>query len=299
MGSGTKVCPVCSQTVGAENFVRHMRKAHPAAAAVSDDPRIRTAVRMGAETRRDHARVANQAAAVADRAQRNQSIAIVAVAAILIGGITGGVVAWPQLEPILFPKPPESPYPECQSSVDTPGPGSSNRYAVIQTSFADRPIIIELLEDKAPATTANFIQLSEQRFYDGIFFHRVIKDFMDQSGDPNTKNSNPADDGQGGPGYSIPDEASALALKHDRPGVLSMANSGPNTGGSQFFITVKPTEWLDGKHAIFGLVRECMDTAYGINRAPTDSTDHPVTPVEMKTVRIMSRCAAMVTAPGC
>lgn len=108
-------------------------------------------------------------------------------------------------------------------------------------------IELELFTDKAPETTGNFIKLARQGFYDGLKFHRVIADFMIQGGCPTGT-------GTGGPGYKFADEKSALALKHDVPGRLSMANAGPNTNGSQFFITHVPTPWLDGKHAVFGQV---------------------------------------------
>jgi peptidyl-prolyl cis-trans isomerase A (cyclophilin A) len=124
----------------------------------------------------------------------------------------------------------------------------TNKIATIET---DKGIIkIELYEDKAPITTKNFIDLTNKGFYDGLTFHRIIADFMVQGGDPNG-------DGTGGPGYNIKDEFHP-DLKHEI-GVLSMANSGPNTGGSQFFITTVETPWLDGKHAIFGKVVEGMD----------------------------------------
>jgi peptidyl-prolyl cis-trans isomerase B (cyclophilin B) len=108
-------------------------------------------------------------------------------------------------------------------------------------------IHIELFEDDAPKTVANFVKLAKDGFYDGLTFHRVISDFMIQGGCPQGT-------GTGGPGYKFEDEASALKLKHDAPGVLSMANSGPDTNGSQFFITHIPCPWLDGKHAVFGKV---------------------------------------------
>ena len=113
-------------------------------------------------------------------------------------------------------------------------------------------ISLELFTDKAPDTTANFIKLARQGFYDGLKFHRVLADFMIQTGCPSGT-------GTGGPGYKFADEKSALALKHDVPGRLSMANSGPNTNGSQFFITHVPTPWLDGKHAVFGQVTAGQD----------------------------------------
>jgi cyclophilin family peptidyl-prolyl cis-trans isomerase len=120
-------------------------------------------------------------------------------------------------------------------------------------------ITFELFRDTAPLTTLNFLTLVKEGFYDGMVFHRVIPDFMAQVGDPLTKD--PAKEamwGTGGPGYSIPDEFDPT-LKHDSAGIVSMANSGANTGGSQFFITYEPTPWLDGKHAVFGKVTAGMD----------------------------------------
>ena len=138
-------------------------------------------------------------------------------------------------------------------------------YALIKTSKGE--IIVELAYEKAPLTVINFISLSEGSkksnqepgipFYDGITFHRVIDDFMIQGGDPQG-------DGRGGPGYQFADEFSDL--KHDKPGVLSMANSGPNTNGSQFFITHIPTPWLDGTQSVFGLVAEGMSVVNSIEQ---------------------------------
>jgi len=127
----------------------------------------------------------------------------------------------------------------------------ANRTAVIQTNKGT--IRVELLESDAPKTTENFITLAERGYYDGIIFHRVIPDFMIQGGCPNG-------DGRGGPGYKFEDEIVA-GLKHDRPGILSMANAGPGTNGSQFFITHIPTPWLDGKHTVFGAVVGPADQA--------------------------------------
>lgn len=106
----------------------------------------------------------------------------------------------------------------------------------------------ELYGDKVPITVSNFVNLAQRGFYDGITFHRVIPDFMIQTGDP-------LGNGTGGPGYKFADEIDR-SLKHDQSGILSMANAGPNTNGSQFFITHKETPWLDGKHAVFGKVVE-------------------------------------------
>jgi cyclophilin family peptidyl-prolyl cis-trans isomerase len=116
---------------------------------------------------------------------------------------------------------------------------------------AEGDIVIELFADKAPRTVNNFVFLAREGYYDGVTFHRVIKGFMAQSGDPTGS-------GRGGPGYTFADEFHP-ALRHDGPGVLSMANAGPNTNGSQFFITYSSTPHLDGKHAVFGRVIEGMD----------------------------------------
>ena len=115
------------------------------------------------------------------------------------------------------------------------------------------PIRIALHDDKAPLTVASFAQLVELGFYDGLNFHRVISDFMVQGGCPEGS-------GRGGPGYRFEDECRA-DLRHDRPGILSMANAGPNTNGSQFFITHVATPWLDGKHTVFGAVIGPADQA--------------------------------------
>lgn len=125
-------------------------------------------------------------------------------------------------------------------------------------------ITFELFRDKAPVTTLNFLTLASQGFYNDIVFHRVIPDFMAQVGDPLTKDPNQEPMwGTGGPGYAIADEFDP-SLKHDSAGVVSMANSGPNTGGSQFFITYEATPWLDGKHAVFGKVSSGMDVLENI-----------------------------------
>ena len=125
------------------------------------------------------------------------------------------------------------------------------------TIYTDRGAIeLQLHADKAPITVNNFVFLAREGYYDGTTFHRVIKDFMIQGGDPTGT-------GRGGPGYQFKDEFHP-SLKHDGPGILSMANAGPNTNGSQFFITHVATPWLDGKHAVFGRVIEGMDVVNAI-----------------------------------
>lgn len=119
-------------------------------------------------------------------------------------------------------------------------------------------ITIQLYDDLAPKTTKNFKDLINKGFYDGLLFHRVIAQFMLQGGCPNG-------DGRGGPGYKFADEF-APGLRHDRPGILSMANAGPNTNGSQFFITHVPTPWLDGKHTVFGKVTEGLDVVDAVKQ---------------------------------
>ncbi|MDR0615857.1 MAG: peptidylprolyl isomerase [Synergistaceae bacterium] len=130
---------------------------------------------------------------------------------------------------------------------------------------------IELFYDLAPKTCRSFMDLAERKFFDGIIFHRVIDGFMIQGGDPTGT-------GTGGPGYTIQDEFGP-GLAHDAPGILSMANAGPNTGGSQFFITLAATPWLDGKHAIFGKITSGMDVVEAIGKVKTGPNDKPITPV--------------------
>lgn len=126
-------------------------------------------------------------------------------------------------------------------------------------------IVLDLWAEQAPKTVNNFVFLAREGYYDGVIFHRVIKDFMAQTGDPTGT-------GTGGPGYSFEDEFHP-ELRHDDPGVLSMANSGPNTNGSQFFITHAATPWLDDKHSVFGKVASGMEVVLGIpERDPSDAS---------------------------
>ncbi len=147
----------------------------------------------------------------------------------------------------------------------------ANPTATLRTTLGD--IRIELYADRAPKTVENFVALVKKHFYDGTTFHRVIPGFMIQGGDPKG-------DGTGDPGYTIKDEFHPT-LRHDGPGVLSMANAGPNTGGSQFFITVAKTSWLDGKHAVFGRVRGGQDVVEKIVGVARDGNDRPKSPVRI------------------
>jgi cyclophilin family peptidyl-prolyl cis-trans isomerase len=137
---------------------------------------------------------------------------------------------------------------------------------------------VELFETEVPNTVGNFVKLAEKNFYDGVIFHRVIDGFMIQGGDPTGT-------GRGGPGYTFADEIHPK-LKHTSEGILSMANAGPNTNGSQFFITLVPTPHLDGRHAVFGKVSEGLDVVKKIGKTPTARGDRPVTDVVMKSVKI-------------
>ncbi len=148
----------------------------------------------------------------------------------------------------------------------TRAPGT---YAIFETSHG--AIVCRLFEKEAPKTVANFVELAEA-------FHRVIPDFMIQGGCP-------LGTGTGGPGYKFADEFHK-SLRHDKPGKLSMANAGPNTNGSQFFVTVAATPWLDNRHTIFGEVVEGQDVANKISTLPRDSSDRPRQPVVMQKVRI-------------
>ena len=151
-----------------------------------------------------------------------------------------------------------------------------NRSATIKTNHGT--FKVELFEDAAPKTAGNFIKLAKSKFYDGIIFHRIISEFMIQGGDPTGT-------GRGGPDYSIDDEFNP-ELSHDSEGILSMANAGPNTGGSQFFITLVETPWLDRKHVIFGRVSDGMDVVRAIGELPTGPGDRPEEDVVMESVTI-------------
>ena len=165
-------------------------------------------------------------------------------------------------------------------------------YAIFDTS--EGSIVCRLFEKDAPKTVANFVGLAEgkrewthpvsrkksnDRLYDGTIFHRVIPEFMIQGGDP-------AGTGMGGPGYQFEDETKGSPHKFDTPGKLAMANAGPNTNGSQFFITLAPTTWLTGKHTIFGEVVEGQDIVTKISEVPRGRNDRPNKDVVVKKVTV-------------
>ncbi len=150
---------------------------------------------------------------------------------------------------------------------------------VMQTSAGI--ITIRLFTEEAPETTDNFLKLVDSGFYNGLHFHRVIEQFMIQGGCPNSKDPMSRSAGTGGPGWKIPCEKSALNMLHDRPGILSMANSGPNTGGSQFFLTTVATPWLNGNHAVFGEVVDGMDIVKNIEACRKLPGDKPAQPQQM------------------
>jgi peptidyl-prolyl cis-trans isomerase A (cyclophilin A) len=165
-------------------------------------------------------------------------------------------------------------------------------YAVLNTS--EGKIVCKLFESEAPKTVANFIELAEgsrewihpvtrekskDKLYDRTVFHRVIPDFMIQGGDP-------AGTGMGGPGYRFEDETKGSPHRFDKKGKLAMANAGPNTNGSQFFVTVAATDWLTGKHTIFGEVVEGQEIADKISKVSRDRSDKPTKPVVLESVVI-------------
>jgi peptidyl-prolyl cis-trans isomerase A (cyclophilin A) len=171
--------------------------------------------------------------------------------------------------------------------VDVPGDGELR--ATVKTTMGD--IVVRLFEAQAPRTVANFVALATGKvewrdgaektsrpLYSNTVIHRVIPDFMIQCGDPQGN-------GRGGPGYRFADEIHP-ALKHDAPGKLSMANAGPNTNGSQFFVTEVATPWLDGRHAVFGEVIEGLDVAKNIARVPRDGNDRPRQEVRIQEIEV-------------
>jgi cyclophilin family peptidyl-prolyl cis-trans isomerase len=151
-----------------------------------------------------------------------------------------------------------------------------NRTARFTTSMGE--FQVELFEDRSPRTTGNFVDLVEKEFYDGVTFHRVVARALVQTGDPTGT-------GKGGPGYTIRDEIDP-GLRHRGEGVVSMANAGPDTGGSQFFITLDTLSSLDGEHAIFGQVIQGMDVVRRISQVRVNAFDRPLQRVTIEKIRI-------------
>ena len=157
--------------------------------------------------------------------------------------------------------------------------------ALIETNWGK--IKVKFYNADAPQTVNNFLLLADQKFYDGTKLHRVIKDFMIQGGDPNSKDDDWSNDGLGGPGYQFADEFNAHKLVR---GSLAMANSGPDTNGSQFFIvTAKATPWLDGKHTNFGEVVEGMDVVDKIENADVNASSHPTEDIFIKSITLLEK----------
>lgn len=156
-------------------------------------------------------------------------------------------------------------------------------HATLHTNKGD--ITIEFMDQDAPNTVANFVKLAKAGFYDGTKFHRIIKDFMIQGGDPQTKDDSMSSRwGTGGPGYQFEDEIHAH--NHNAPGTISMANAGPNTNGSQFFINTVENSYLDGKHTVFGKVTSGIDVVDAIQHVPVNDMDRPVEPVVINSISI-------------
>ena len=222
---------------------------------------------------------------------------------IIIPTLLGIILAGCQLSPFAQTEAPKNNYKVTQptttmiTSTTTPSPEkiSENITATFKTSLGD--ITIELFPKSAPKTVANFVSLAKgtkdwmdpktnklvsgKPLYSGTIFHRVIPDFMIQGGDP-------AGTGMGGPGYKFEDEFTGSET-FSEPYMLAMANAGPNTNGSQFFITVAPTTWLNGKHTIFGKVTKGQDVVDKISTVKTLPGDKPVTPVTLNAVEIVEK----------
>lgn len=170
------------------------------------------------------------------------------------------------------------------TTVTTTTTNTKNMKATLHTNKGD--ITVEFYPDQAPKTVANFLKLAESGYYNATKFHRVIKGFMDQGGDPLTKDDTQKSAwGTGGPGYTIPDEFGTTYT--NTAGTLAMANTGqPNSGGSQFFINAVDNHFLDAKYTVFGKVVSGMDVVTAINNTPVDASDKPLTPVVLTSVTV-------------
>jgi peptidylprolyl isomerase len=212
---------------------------------------------------------------------------ILAIIAVLTGGVSSSngidTITERELETTLNPEP--------LADYDETVTNETNSVAVLNTTAGT--IEIELYEDQMPITAGNFRQLIEEGFYDGIKFHRVIDGFMIQGGDPSTKTDNVASYGTGGPGYAIPDEHVVGEKLTNERGTISMANSGPNSGGSQFFINLVDNTNLDfdkqplsSKHPVFGRVINGMEVVDAIGQTETGARDLPVEPIVIESAEI-------------
>lgn len=206
----------------------------------------------------------------------SKSFAVLSVAMLLTG--CGQAVA-PNQSPLSSSTPTTIP-----TTMPTPEttPTSTNPVVTMVTSMGTIEFV--LLADQAPVTAGNFQKLANEGFYDGVLFHRVIPNFMAQTGDPNSKDADPYNDGTGGPGYKFADEI-VPSLSNVR-GMVAMANSGPNTNGSQFFINVVDNKFLDGKYSIFGQVTKGMDIVDAITNVETNSTERALKDRPVKDIKI-------------
>ena len=181
--------------------------------------------------------------------------------------------------------PSQAPEPATTTAAVTTTPTTMQNITQVTLHTNKGDITIEFYPQQAPRTVANFIKLASSGFYDQTKFHRVIKDFMDQGGDPLTKDdSQQAKWGMGGPGYQIPDEISAT--NSNVMGSVAMANSGPNTNGSQFFINAKDNHFLDPNYTVFGHVVAGLSVVTAINNVATDANDRPLSPVIIESVSV-------------
>lgn len=219
------------------------------------------------------------ASAPGDLPVRRSHTGLVVAAVALLAAI-GGAVS------VLVPtgKPRAGAKPSTSGVSDMATPVTGNVSVEIATTLGT--IRANLFADRAPKTVANFVDLVNQKFYDGIVFHRVIKDFMVQTGDPKGDGTGGRTD-KGMPHVVLRDEFHP-ELRHNKAGILSMANAGPNTGDTQFFITCVPTAWLDDKHAIFGEVVDGMEVVHKIENVPTGRNDRPRDPVKIITARVIA-----------
>lgn len=172
----------------------------------------------------------------------------------------------------------------CDAQPPAPDPAWRPEAPRIEVETDAGTFLAELYEERAPRTVANVLDLAAAGVYDGTLVHRVVKGFVVQGGDPNSKDADPRNDGHGGPGYSLQDEFNPT-LRHDAPGILGMASAGPNTAGSQFFVTLAAAPQLDDRHSAFGRVAAGMEVVRAIGSVPVDADDRPTRPIHIVRVR--------------